>query len=122
MAMSDDKITQARKDWEKQLEGKKERLDDLSLNERRKLKKSINIFRCKNSIASVNRFLHYLYKRVFKVDTRIKINYPVKHLLIQEKRKIYLKYRAEMEKALADYKSEKKDYYLARLQRGQKVQ
>jgi len=97
-------------------------INNLSLNERRKIKKSINIFRKKQSITSANRLYHYIYAKVLKIDYRVRINYPVKHLLIQKKREIYLKYREEMEKALAEYKAEKKDYYNARLQRGQKVQ
>lgn len=99
----------------------KKKLDDLTLNERRKLKKSINIFRYKNSIASANRFLHYLYKEVFKIDIRIKITYSKKRLLIATKREIYLKLRAEMKMALKEYKEEKGDYFKLRLEKGQQL-
>ena len=99
----------------------KRKLDDLTLNERRKLKKSINIFHYKKSIASANRFLHYLYKEVFKIDIRIKITYPEKRLLIATKREIYLKYRAEMKKALKEYKEEKGDYFKLRLANGKQL-
>ena len=100
----------------------KSAIGNLTLNQRRKLKKRINIFRMKPTLASANRLYHFIYAKVLMVDMRIKLDHPEKRLLIATKREIYLKYRAEMEKALKEYKEEKGDYFKLRLAEGKKLQ
>ncbi len=97
-------------------------IGNLTLNERKKLKKRINIFRMKRSLGSANRFYHHVYAKVLKVDMRVKLSYPEKYEKIMAERQKFVKARAEMEKALASYKNEKGDYFKLRLANGQKVQ
>lgn len=94
----------------------------LTLNQRRKLKRAINIFRTKQSIASANRFYHFVYAKVLKVDTRIRLTYPEKYCKIIKEREKYLQLRTEMEKQLQTYKEEKGDYFKLRLANNQKLQ
>ena len=94
----------------------------LTLNQRRKLKRAINIFRMKQSLASANRFYHFVYSKVLKIDTRIRLTYPEKYCKIIKEREKYLLLRTEMEKQLQKYKEEKGDYFKLRLINGQKLQ
>jgi hypothetical protein len=94
----------------------------LTLNQRRKLKRTINIFRLKQTIGAANRFYHFVYSKVLKIDLRIKLTYPEKYLEIIKKRGRYLLLRAQMEKALQEYKNEKGDYFKLRLEEGKKLQ
>ena len=94
----------------------------LTLNERKKLKKKINLFRMKRTMGAANRFYHHVYAKVLKVDMRVRLDYPEKYHKIQEKRQKYVKALAEMKKLYADYKEEKGDYFKLRLAEGKKVQ
>ena len=100
----------------------KSMIGKLTLNQRRKLKRAINIFRKKQSLSSANRFYHFVYAKVLKVDTRIRLTYPEKYLQIMKKREKYLLLRAEIEKSLKEYKDEKGDYFKLRLAEGKKLQ
>ena len=100
----------------------KSMIGKLTLNQRRKLKRAINIFRKKLSLASANRFYHFVYAKVLNVDLRIRLTYPEKHCKIIMEREKYLKLRTEMEKQLLKYKEEKGDYFKLRLANNQKLQ
>ena len=95
---------------------------NLSLNQRKKLKRSINSFRIKGSLQSVNRFYHFLMKKVLKSDTRIGVIYGKKQLEIIEKRKNFVAARNEMIKMRGEYLNEKSDFYKLRIVNGQKLQ
>jgi hypothetical protein len=97
-------------------------IGNLTLNQRKKLKKRINIFRMKKSLSSANRFYHHVYAKVLKVDMRVKLSLPEKHLEIMRYRGRYLLLRAQMEVALTAYKEEKGDYFKLRLEEGKKLQ
>ena len=97
-------------------------ISKLSLNQRKKLKRSINAFRKKLSLRSANRFYHFLFKKVMKSDVRISIIYSEKQLQIIKKREKYVKARNEMMKLYNDYKQEKGDFYKKRLINNQKIQ
>ena len=97
-------------------------IGNLTLNERKKLKKRINIFRMKQSLGAANRFYHHVYAKVLKVDMRVKLDYPEKYNKIQEKRQKYVKALEAMKKVYAEYKEEKGTYFLDRIEKGQKVQ
>ena len=99
----------------------KNELGNATLNERRKLKRAINVFYKKGSLRSANLLLHVLFKYILKVDTRVTIKQPQKYLDIMEKRAYFVKKRKEMEKALDAYKAEKGNYFKLRLERGQKI-
>ena len=95
---------------------------NLSLNQRKKLKRSINAFRMKGSLCAVNRFYHFLMKKVLKSDTRISVIYGNKQLEIIEKRKKFVAARNEMLKMRGEYLDEKSDFYKLRIVNGQKLQ
>lgn len=97
-------------------------IGNLTLNERKKLKKKINTFRMKQTLGAANRFYHHVYAKVLKVDMRVRLEYPEKYQKIQEKRKNYVKALAEMKKLYAEYKDEKGTYFIDRIKKGQKVQ
>jgi hypothetical protein len=95
---------------------------NLSLNQRKKLKRAINAFRIKGSLQSVNRFYHFLMKKVLKSDTRIGVIFGKKQLEIVEKRKKFVAARNEMKKMRGEYLDEKADFYKLRIANGQKLQ
>jgi hypothetical protein len=66
----------------------------------------------KMGMSLANRFLHFLYKKVYKsTDAAPFIEYSEKELKIKQSRKEWKKLQAEAEKMLAAYKQEKGDYY-----------
>ena len=98
----------------------KKAIEDLSLNQRKKLKRAINNFHNRESIASANRFLHFLFKEILNTDIRVRINYGEKELKIKEMRKKYVEAREIMLKAHEEYKKEKGNFYKLRMAKGQK--
>jgi hypothetical protein len=100
----------------------KSMIGKMTLNQRKKLKRAINIFRTKQTLSAANRFYHFVYSKVLKVDLRIRLTYPEKYLEIMRYRGKYLLLRAQMEVALAAYKEEKGDYFKLRLIEGKKLQ
>ena len=58
-----------------------------------------------------NRFLHFLYKKVYKLDKAPCIDYSEKELKIKETRKAWRKIKEEAEKLQAAYKLEKGTFY-----------
>ncbi len=95
---------------------------NLSLNQRKKLKRGINAFRIKGSLQSVNRFYHFLMKKVLKSDTRIAVIFGKKQLEIVEKRKKFVAARNEMIKIKDEYLNKKSHSYKIRIANGQKLQ
>lgn len=95
---------------------------NLSLNQRKKLKRAINAFRMKGSLQSVNRFYHFIMKKVLKSDMRVAVIFGKKQLEIVEKRKKFVAARNEMIKMRGDYLDEKADFYKLRIANGQKIQ
>lgn len=95
---------------------------NLSLNQRKKLKRAINAFRVKGSLQSVNRFYHFIMKKVLKSDSRIGVIFGKKQLEIVEKRKKFVAARNEMIKMRNEYHMEKADFYKLRIANGQKLQ
>lgn len=95
---------------------------NLSLNQLKKLKRAINTFRMKGSLQSVNRFYHFLMRKVLKSDMRISIIYGKKQLEIIGKRKKFVAARNLMIAMRDEYKDEKSDFYILRKANGQKLQ
>jgi len=98
----------------------KKEIAKLTLNKRKKLKRAINNFHKRQSIASANRFLHFLYKEVLKTDVRVRITYGEKELKIKEMRKKYVEVRKIMLETYKEYKKEKGNFYKLRMAKGQK--
>jgi len=95
---------------------------NLSLNQRKKLKRAINAFRMKGSLQSVNRFYHFLMKKVLKSDMRVAVIFGKKQLEIVEKRKKFVAARNLMITMRNEYLDEKSDFYILRIANGQKLQ
>lgn len=68
------------------------------------LDKGVSMQRC-------NRFLHLLFKRVYKLDTAPKVDYSEKELQIKASRKAWKKADEEAMKLLKQYKEIKGDFY-----------
>lgn len=95
---------------------------NLSLNQRKKLKRAINAFRMKGSLQSVNRFYHFIMTRVLKSDMRVAVIFGDKQLAIVEKRKKFVAARNLMIKMRDEYLDEKGSFYKLRVANGQKLQ
>jgi len=63
------------------------------------------------SMAQANKFLHFLYKKVYKFSSAPRIEYSEKELKIKESRKAWKKVQLEADTLLAAYKAEKGDFY-----------
>lgn len=65
----------------------------------------------KMGMSVANRFLHFLYKKAYKLDEAPKVDYSEKELKIKEARKAWKKMQAEAEKLQAAYKTEKGTFF-----------
>jgi len=65
----------------------------------------------KMGMSIANRFLHFLYKKTYKLEQAPKVDYSDKEIKIQEARKAWKKLQKESELLMAAYKAEKKDFY-----------
>ena len=65
----------------------------------------------KIGMSLANRFLHFLYKKIYKLDKAPRIEYSERELKIQQARKAWKKLQVEAEKLQAIYKEEKGDFY-----------
>lgn len=99
----------------------KGKIDQMTLNQRKKYKRIMNKFITKGSLQAANRFLHFLYKKVLASETRITIKYSEKQLKIAAAREKYVAARKAMIAAYDEYKEEKGDFFRSRLSKKQKV-
>ena len=65
----------------------------------------------KPGIALINRMLHFLYKKIYKLETAPQIEYSEKELKIKAARKAWRKSLAETEALMKAYKEEKGNFY-----------
>ncbi len=65
----------------------------------------------KIGLRTVNKFLHFLYKTIYKTDAAPHLDYSEKELKIKALKKSLNKARAEAEKLRLEYKKEKGDFY-----------
>jgi len=65
----------------------------------------------KMGMSCANRFLHFLYKKVYKFDKAPKVEYSEKELKIQQARRAWKKMQIEAEKLQAAYKLEKGTFF-----------
>ena len=65
----------------------------------------------KMGMSIANRFLHFLYKKIYKLDKAPRIEYSEKEIKIQQARKAWKKLQVEAEKLQETYKLEKGDFY-----------
>lgn len=71
----------------------------------------INRFEKHITMSQANKFLHFLFKRVYKLDKAPRIEYGAKERKIQEAKKAWKAAQAEANKLLLAYKQEKGDFY-----------
>lgn len=89
---------------------------NISKNQLKKVNKYLNGVNKKMTLRNVNSLLHLLYK-TFEPIEKVQIKKSLKEEEIQKKRKEWLKFRDEAEKALLEYKTEKGDYYKERMKK-----
>jgi len=63
------------------------------------------------TMSTGNKFLHFLFKKVYKLDSTPHIEYSEKELRIREARKAWKKAQAEAERLRVAYRTEKGDFY-----------
>lgn len=85
---------------------------DLTLNQRKKLKRKINNCINKKGLRVINTFLHFLHRHVYKELTTVPdVKVSLKEENIQKARKTYVEARKLAEKYRKIYKNEKGDFY-----------
>lgn len=63
------------------------------------------------SMPTANKFLHFLFKKIYKLDHAPSVEYSEKELKIQSLRKQWKKAFAESEKLRIEYRKEKEGFY-----------
>ena len=63
------------------------------------------------SLRNANKFLHFLFKTIYKIESAPSIEISEKEVLIQSARKAWKKAQAEAEKLRLVYRKEKGDFY-----------
>jgi hypothetical protein len=96
-------------DWEISGELPAEPKNFYSQNQRKKYNASINRVVKKAGIRSINHLLYVISK--ITGETKIKVTFGIKEREIQAKRKAWITLRDAADKALADYKEEKGNFY-----------
>lgn len=64
------------------------------------------------NMPTANKFLHFLFKKIYKLDSVPSVEYSEKELKIQSARKLWKKAFVESEKLRIEYKKEKGDFYI----------
>lgn len=82
-----------------------------SKSQEKVLRNYLTKFDKKPGMATANRLLHFLYKKVYKLDKAPYVEYSEKELKIKSARKAWRKSLAETEALMKVYKEEKKDFY-----------
>lgn len=87
----------------------------LSFDSRKQMKvvrNFINRFNERVSIGQANRFLHFLFRKIYKTDGAVpKVKFSEKQIKIQATRDAWKKMRDEAEKARVAYVTEKGDFF-----------
>lgn len=65
----------------------------------------------KPGMAIANKFLHFLYKKVYKLDESPRVEYSEKELKIKAAKKAWKKIQLEADALRLAYKTEKGDFY-----------
>lgn len=65
----------------------------------------------KLGMSNANRFLHFLYKKLYKLDKAPYVEYSERELKIKEAKKAWKKVKLEAEKLQKEYKDTKGDFY-----------
>jgi len=83
----------------------------LSTRKQKKLVNAMAAIEKHPTLENINKFFHFLMKDILKSESRVKVIKSDKEIAIQEKRKAFKDALAKMQIALAEYKTEKGDFY-----------
>ncbi len=75
------------------------------------LRNYINRLDKRVTMGNANRFLHFLFKKIYKLDSSPSMEYSEKELKIIQARKAWVKARTEAEKLRVVYRTEIGDFY-----------
>jgi len=93
------------------LKGLSNKINDLSFNQRKKLRNYLIHLDRHVTIKRINLFFHFLFKHVVKTDYRVKVEVSEKEAVIQAARKKWKEADAIAQTLLKTYKEEKGDFY-----------
>ena len=79
--------------------------------QKKTLRNFINRLHKQVSMPTANKFLHFLFKKIYKLDNAPSVEYSEKELKIQSLRKQWKKAFAESDKLRIEYRKEKGDFY-----------
>lgn len=82
-----------------------------SVSQRKKCGKWMELLERKMSMGKANRFLHFLYKKIYKMKDSSKVEFSEKELKIIAAKKAWNSAKKMAEAALIAYKEEKGDFY-----------
>lgn len=100
---------------EKNLLGFTKQLSFDSKHKMKTLRNYINRLDKKVGFKTANLFLHFLFKKVYKVEASVSVELSEKETKIQTLRKSWKKAFAESEKLRLEYRTEKGDFYKKQL-------
>lgn len=80
------------------------------------LRNHINRLHKHVNMQTANKFLHFLFRKIYKLDNSPSIDYSEKEIKIQVARKAWKKVAAESEKLRLEYRKEKGDFYKKNMQ------
>lgn len=82
-----------------------------SKNQMKVVRYYINRLDKKVGMRMANQFLHFLFKKIYKLDCTPSVDLSEKEVKIQSARKKWKQLQADCEKARIEYRSEKGDFY-----------
>lgn len=94
---------------------------DASLRKRKVLRRYMYQIEQHATLDVVNKFLHFLFKKVLNTDVRVKVTKSEKELAIQTKREAFKAALKIMLEKKQEYLNEKGDFYKVRLEKKQTI-
>ena len=80
--------------------------------QKKTLRNYINRLHKQVNMPTANKFLHFLFKKIYKLDNAPSVEYSEKEIKIQSLRKQWKKAFAESEKLRIEYRKEKEGFYV----------
>lgn len=96
-------------------------LQNASLKKKKVLRKLMYKINVKTTLQTLNKFFHFLFKRILKSDSRVKVLKSEKEQQIMLKRENYNKALLALRKAKQEYLVEKGDFYKQRILKNQSI-
>lgn len=87
------------------------KLDFPSTSKKKVLRNYLTRLSRRMSIKHANQFLHFLYKKIYKLDTALYVDLSEKELKIQAAKKAWKEVQKKADEAHTAYKAEKGDFY-----------